>query len=109
MVQNTQIDRQVLTLAVPSNTAWQAERVDQLMMTFYTAQMPLNLIIRAKDKSIIWQIEVGQTYKQAVINGLRAVYPGLQIQETPKTLFDIDFYLYHVETVMPFIFPMKRA
>ena len=100
---------QVLTIAVPASTQWQAATAQQVAVSLFSLPVPLSLIITARPNEIRWTVEVVGSHQDEVINTLYAHYPQAQVIATPKREVAIGYYQYNLHTSVPFFAPLNYA
>lgn len=100
---------QTIQIKVPSNTKWEAHRVQQFIYTLCVLKKPIAFSIRATSQSITWWVEIGEPYVSSVTNGIYSLYPQSQVDVVPKSGIDKGYYAFHVESVRPFFAPLASA
>ncbi|MCA9875388.1 MAG: type IV secretion system DNA-binding domain-containing protein [Anaerolineales bacterium] len=98
---------QTIHLAVPHNTAWEPERAQQLISSFYALSGPIALVIKASPNTLKWSIELPESQVQPAIKAIYGSYPGADVAVTNKTNTAVGEFIFHLHGAAPFIAPLR--
>lgn len=105
----TQTYIQSIHIAVPSNTSWEPDRVQQFITGLYALPGPFTLAIKAAHNSLKWSIEVPAPQVPPLMKAIYSSYPGASVATVNKSHTAVGDYLYQLHGAAPFIAPLRTV